>query len=419
MVVVEQRPAGPCQAAGDGGIDLAAHGLVPRHLLDPSRSARPEPEAALAVQAAQGGDRRPAAALLADAGEDWDLRWDRLTALASAAVRDGRWLADWRAERPDDPDAAAVHAEALLRQAWGVRGGGSAEDTSAEDPERFRRMLSAAVQAAREAAALAPRDPSPWVTLVTAARGLALPHGDFRPLWDELTARAPHHFFGHLSALQYWCAKWCGSHALAQRFADGAAGAAPEGSLLSVLPCRRRSRGRWRAPRTPRSAAGTRRATSTRSATPWPRRPPGTPAAVRPAHPRRSPRRGGAGPGGTGQFRALEPWVGAEPWTCHPDPAAAFDHARAVAVYLLRQVAVAPGGPGAAARRAAALTGPHGRLKRALRSPTAARCAPFAGSGRASVVPRPHSRGSRAQRMGSRGGAVTGGSPARAGAAHR
>ncbi|WP_236240825.1 hypothetical protein [Streptomyces sp. CC228A] len=33
------------------------------------------------------------------------------------------------------------------------------------------------------------------------------------------------------------------------------------------------------------------------------------------------------------QFRALEPWVGAEPWTCHPDPAAAFDHARAVAVY--------------------------------------------------------------------------------------
>ncbi|WP_236240826.1 hypothetical protein [Streptomyces sp. CC228A] len=104
---------------GTAGIDLAAHGLVPRHLLDPSRSGPPEPEAALAVQAAQGGDRRPAAALLADAGEDWDLRWDRLTALASAAVRDGRWLADWRAERPDDPDAAAVHAEALLRQAWG------------------------------------------------------------------------------------------------------------------------------------------------------------------------------------------------------------------------------------------------------------------------------------------------------------
>ncbi|MFF4140648.1 hypothetical protein ACFY0A_04485 [Streptomyces sp. NPDC001698] len=32
------------------------------------------------------------------------------------------------------------------------------------------------------------------------------------------------------------------------------------------------------------------------------------------------------------QFRLLEPWVGAEPWTHHADPAAAFDRARALAV---------------------------------------------------------------------------------------
>ncbi|WP_236245068.1 hypothetical protein [Streptomyces sp. CC210A] len=319
---------------GTDGIDLAAYGLAPRHLLDPSRSGPPEPEAVLAVQAAEGGDRRPAAALLADAGEDWDLRWDRLAALALAAAQDGRWLAEWRAERPEDPDAAAVHAEALLRQAWAGRGGSYARDTSADDLERFRQLLTAAVQAAREAAALAPRDPSPWVTLVSAARGLALPHTEFRQLWDELTARAPHHFFGHLNALQYWCAKWCGSHALAQRFADGAARSAPEGSLLSVLPLQAAfERALARAAYTPLGGRNT----------------PGDLDAVRDAvaaAPSDDPRLpyvrhilagalvvAGRGREALEQFRAVEPWVGAHPWTCHPDPAAAFDHARAVAVY--------------------------------------------------------------------------------------
>ena len=32
------------------------------------------------------------------------------------------------------------------------------------------------------------------------------------------------------------------------------------------------------------------------------------------------------------QFRLLEPWVGAQPWTYHRDPVAAFDRARAIAI---------------------------------------------------------------------------------------
>ncbi|MEV6738543.1 hypothetical protein AB0N14_17085 [Streptomyces sp. NPDC051104] len=45
------------------------------------------------------------------------------------------------------------------------------------------------------------------------------------------------------------------------------------------------------------------------------------------------------------QFRLLEPWVGAEPWTYHADPVAAFDRARALAVLRAGKRSVAAAQP--------------------------------------------------------------------------
>lgn len=86
------------------------------------------------------------------------------------------------------------------------------------------------------AAALNPDDPTPYVAEIWLTLGLGYPNARMDDLWTEITARAPHHYEAHFSALQYWCAKWRGSERLATEFAERAAAAAPAGSLLTALP---------------------------------------------------------------------------------------------------------------------------------------------------------------------------------------
>ncbi|MGF1237403.1 hypothetical protein ACQSME_09095 [Streptomyces sp. 2-6] len=318
---------------GTAGMDVAAYGLLPREELDATQYGPTAPEVADATLAVRQGDWRPGAALLAAAGQDWDRRWYRLTTLARVAAEEEAWLHAWRTERPDDPDAAAVHAQALLYRAWHARGEGYAKDTSADRLARFRQLLQAAFEAARTAASLAPHDPSPWVTMVTAARGLVLPHEEFRRIWGELTARAPHHFYGHLNALQYWCAKWCGSDRLAHRFAREASASAPPQSLLAVLPLEAAFERALQGPG-PVPLAG-RHTKSELDAV----------RAALAAVPADDPRvplvrhrlaaaltLAGKGAEALEHFRLLEPWVGAEPWTFHGNPVAAYDRARALAI---------------------------------------------------------------------------------------
>ncbi|MFE2265617.1 hypothetical protein [Streptomyces griseosporeus] len=318
---------------GTAGMDVTAYGLLPREELDASEYGPTAPEIADATLAARQGDWRPGAALLTAAGQDWGRRWYVLTSLARIAPEEDAWLNTWRTERPGDPDAAAVHAQALLYLAWHARGEGYAENTPADRLARFKQLLSAAFEAAQTAASLAPHDPSPWVTMVTAARGLVLPHEEFRRLWSELTARAPHHFYAHLNALQYWCAKWCGSDRLAHRFAQDAAASAPPQSLLSVLPLEaafeRALQGSGTVPlagRHPKSELDAVRAGL---------------AAVPADDPRSRLVRhrlaaaltlAGKGSEALEHFRILEPWVGGEPWTYHANPVAMYDRARALAI---------------------------------------------------------------------------------------
>ncbi len=148
---------------------------------------------------------------------------------------DDGWLTAWREARPDDGDAAVVHAESLARLAWQIRGPARAAATTRGQFDGFHRVIALAETAAKEAARLLPADPTPWATRITAATALGYDHGRFGALWDELVARDPHHVTGHERALQYWCAKWRGSDELVLLFASAAAGSAPSLAHLPLL----------------------------------------------------------------------------------------------------------------------------------------------------------------------------------------
>ncbi|MFJ6618187.1 hypothetical protein ACIQOW_11535 [Kitasatospora sp. NPDC091335] len=224
------------QAEEERGRDTATasgHGLVPAEDLVLDGEPGPEEEAALA--AAKAGDWRPAAAhLTGDVRAD--VRWRRQRALAELAAEDDAWLLAWRAEHPQDPAAALLHADALVVLAWNIRSSARAQHVTREQFAAFHRVLGEAGEAAVEAAALAPAgDPNPWVAQVPVAMGLGWSNDRFRAHWAELTERDPHHWAAHNRALQYWCAKWHGSHELMHGFIDGAIAAAPAGSLLAPM----------------------------------------------------------------------------------------------------------------------------------------------------------------------------------------
>ncbi|MGW2374265.1 hypothetical protein [Kitasatospora sp. NPDC001683] len=220
--------------------DRAKHTIVPsEHGLLPASEmvldGEPGPEEAAALAAAKAGDWQPAAAHLG-ADVSADVRWKRQRELAQLAAEDDTWLRAWRAERPQDPVAALVHADALVYLAWNIRTGARASQVTREQFESFRRVLLEAEQAAVAAAALAPDDdPNPWVAQIPVAMGLNWSNDRFRELWGELTKREPHHWAAHNRALQYWCDKWHGSHELMHGFIDEAIAAAPAGSLLTPI----------------------------------------------------------------------------------------------------------------------------------------------------------------------------------------
>ncbi|MGW1883046.1 hypothetical protein [Streptomyces sp. NPDC001970] len=322
------------QRRARSGIDAAAYGLVPREELDARRAGPPrehDDEVSRVVEAAWQGAWEPAAAYLTDAGEDWELRWDRLQLLAEVAAEDEQWLRAWRANRPDDASAVAVHAAALLGRAWDARGTAYANKTSDQQMALFTELLPTAMHAAQEAARMAPRDPSPWVTMVTAARGLNLPHKQFRELWDELVARAPHHYDAHWQALQYWCEKWHGSQPDMFAFAERAMESALPGSLLPAMylhaldeAARQRGNAVYQGRKVRTKVTEVRQRLAQVSADD--RGLPGVRHLLAAALVK-----GGRHTEALEQFRLIGRWCGADPWARSADPAREFDHWRTVA----------------------------------------------------------------------------------------
>ncbi|MFE4332849.1 hypothetical protein ACFRQM_26545 [Streptomyces sp. NPDC056831] len=198
------------------------------------------PDAALrtALTSAAEGDHGPARELLAATREhtQWELRDGYVSRLAEAALHNPGWLDAWLAESPEDPDAALVRADLCIDRAWEIRTAERAKHVSREQFRAFFALLEDAAPVIGRAAGLNPADPVPWRIALTHARGSQAPRDVFDEYWAQALARDPHHYGCHAAALQYLCAKWCGSHEEMFGFAESAADTAPPGSKLHALP---------------------------------------------------------------------------------------------------------------------------------------------------------------------------------------
>ncbi|MFJ4770344.1 hypothetical protein ACIP88_14655 [Streptomyces uncialis] len=209
--------------------EVLAQGFLPMERQNTDRREADSPERSRALAAVKGGDWRAAAALMDAAGRDWQARTDLTYQLGGLAADDDSWLLAWENERPDDPTAALLRARSTVDLAWNIRGSKRAKYTTGEQFEGFHRTLARSREEHARAAALAPEDPTPYISELDTAKGLGYPNAEVDRLWDEIVARAPHHFMAHYSALQYWCKKWGGSESLARDFAARAAESAPLG----------------------------------------------------------------------------------------------------------------------------------------------------------------------------------------------
>ncbi|MEU2873276.1 DUF4034 domain-containing protein [Streptomyces olivoreticuli] len=304
-------------------------GLLPPERQNTDR-AYPDPEAEAVLAALSRGEWQPAAEALAAAGTDWERRSYLVGVVARQAAEDDTWLRAWQAARPDDPDAAVVHADAKVSLAWRIRGSGWAKDTTDEQAAGFLRVLQEAREDFAGAASLAqPGDPTPYLLQIPLYMGLGAPHEALHQLWAEVTARAPYHYEAHWYALQYWSAKWCGSTDLARNFAAQAAATAPRGSLLTMFPLV--SWYEHNDDEAPQEAYG------------WPEMMALTDAALadvaaaRPDHPRAAEVRHllaycltkqGRHEAALGQFRMVDGYVEALPWRYYGDPATIYCHVR-------------------------------------------------------------------------------------------
>ncbi|MFD5872048.1 hypothetical protein [Streptomyces sp. NPDC060322] len=315
------------------------YGLPPRELLDSRRPGPPPPahrteERQAVAEAAWGGDWQFAERYVRAAGEDWDERWNRLELLQQVAREDDAWLDAWRTAEPRNCDAATLHASIMVHRAWEIRGSGYAHEVMTSDMNRFVAMLPAAIEEARQAALLDPANPGPWVVMVTAARGAKYRHAQFKPLWEGLVSRAPHHYEGHWQALQYWCAKWFGSDRRMIRFARQAVRKAPPGSPLGGIYLHALSErpGVGAAAVAPMTRSMLKRiAASFDHVAPDDERLPDLRHLLA-DYMVRSMMYGPA----LEQFRLIGPWCGARPWRKDGDPVVAFETARGTAAKLSR-----------------------------------------------------------------------------------
>ncbi|MBD0695107.1 hypothetical protein [Streptomyces sp. CBMA123] len=316
--------------------------LVPREQLV-LREDEPSAELAAALDAARAGDWRTVSEYLAEADSDRDAnrRWMRMEPLSTAAAKEDHWLRRWREEEPRNAAAALLQTDALVQLAWEIRSGRYASEVTMEQADGFHRVLREAEQTAREAVELAPaEDPNPWVAQIAVAMGLGWSQEDFRKLWAEVTARDPHHLRAHEGALQYWCAKWHGSHELMHAFVDTALADAPAGSLLTTLRVRAyfeqitRDESGAAAYRTPEFTAAVDALLADLEQ-------------ADPAHPQLQAARGWAAwslvmnarvAHAFEQFQAMGREV-AGPWRNYDDPQAAFDRMREITVQAIARMA--------------------------------------------------------------------------------
>jgi hypothetical protein len=215
-------------------VDLAAYGLVPAEAVRSDRAGGgPDIDTLNAMVGAH--DTRALAAFFAPLPIAAERRIAAIAHLGTAAGNDDSWLRQWMREEPADVTAMSVSAESLIVLAWQIRTASSADNVTREQWIGFFRVLNQVPALCARATAIDPADPAPFIALETAARGLQWDNDRFRPLWAEVSARAPHSFTAAHRAWSYWRPRWYGSVEALEDFTETVIAAAPLGSNLSAL----------------------------------------------------------------------------------------------------------------------------------------------------------------------------------------
>ena len=159
--------------------------------------------------------------LLADTGDDWDLRGHRMLVLAEGSTT-AAWVREWQLAEPESADAAALLGCAMVFRS--LRG--------QERPDAAR-------ESCRAAALLAPADPTPWLALLILARRSGADEERMK-IFDQIRGRHRDHHHAHHLMTACLAESLCGSdndpfHEVYE-FAGWVAGQAPAGSPLCALP---------------------------------------------------------------------------------------------------------------------------------------------------------------------------------------
>lgn len=161
---------------------------------------------------------------------------ERTQLVIEAAADGGGQLAQRQlAERPDDSFAAAVLAEAMIDEAWRVRGSGRADTVGKDSFATFHEILQGADRVLHDAIAQNEDDPALWTASLPPALGLGLGRSEAAYRYEQVRRCDPHVILAQGYYLQYLLPKWYGSWKLAAEFADTCARQSPPGSLDAMV----------------------------------------------------------------------------------------------------------------------------------------------------------------------------------------
>ncbi|MER5932955.1 hypothetical protein [Streptomyces sp. NPDC002054] len=232
----EATKARTAELLAEQAAEIVAQGFVPGEEIDTEDYMPVPADRTSVVAAVRSGDWQAGAAWVEAAAQDWEERTHRVGVLAEEAANADAWLLAWQAARPGDPTAAVVAADAEVVLAWKLRGAAGSQHTTQEQFRLFHQALIKAQEAVHVAQRVAdPADPVPYIVEVRIGRGLRYSHDQFRAVWAEVVKRAPKVQTAWIQAQQFWCAKWYGSHELAEEFGRKAVEQSEPGDLLSLI----------------------------------------------------------------------------------------------------------------------------------------------------------------------------------------
>lgn len=162
---------------------------------------------------------------------DWDDREFLVSALIQWRGRPG-WLDEWVQARHDSSIPYLMRGAHGVIWAWEARGSGMADTVNEAGFDTFHQRLMQAEEDLLRAGRLDEADPTPWVWMLPAIRGLQEGIEAGLACFKQVQKRYRWSVNGHIQMLQLLTEKWGGSHLAMFEFARAASAAAPVGSLV-------------------------------------------------------------------------------------------------------------------------------------------------------------------------------------------